>query len=320
MEGIDPISFFKRNRVITHKHKAQNMNILISGATGFVGSSLMKRLLQDNHQIYALVRTDSSKLHSSVKQISLDSIASINEEIDVFVNLAGENIASKAWTKKRKEELYESRTTLTNRVRESLKHPPKLVISMSAIGFYGVAKNEIFDEYTSPRKGFSHELCRDWENSAKAFSDDNTRVVIFRLGVVLGVGGALDKMRMPFLCGLGGPIADGRQWFSWIHINDVIQGIVNAIDDENFIGTYNLVAPQQIEQKTFAKHYASILKRPAWIFTPKIVFDLIFGEMACLLTHGARVIPERLNKQGFEFEFTKIEEALRDVEKQYQSR
>jgi uncharacterized protein (TIGR01777 family) len=296
------------------------MNILISGATGFIGLSLIKKLLQDNHLIYALIRKESHQLPSSVIQVTLNSIASLDEVFDVFINLAGENIASQPWTKKRKQVLYESRITLTDKVRASLKHPPKLVISMSAIGFYGVAKSEVFDEYTSPKQGFSHELCRDWEASAKAFSNQSSRVVIFRLGVVLGAGGALDKMRMPFLCGLGGPIADGNQWFSWIHINDVIKGIVSAIEDDNFIGTYNLVAPQQITQRLFAKHYASTLNRPAWIATPKFVFDLIFGEMACLLTHGARIIPERLGEQSFEFEFTEIKTALQDIEKQRKSR
>lgn len=296
------------------------MNILISGATGFIGSSLIKKLLQDNHSIYALTRNENHNLPSSVVSVNINSIASLDEHFDIFINLAGENIASQPWTKKRKQALYDSRITLTDQVRTSLKHPPKLVISMSAVGFYGVAKNEIFDEDTPPKQGFSHDLCRDWEASAKKFLNEDTRVVIFRLGVVLGLGGALDKMRIPFLCGLGGPIADGHQWFSWIHINDVIKGIVNAINDEDFVGTYNLVAPQQIKQRVFAKQYASTLKRPAWITTPKFVFDLIFGEMACLLTHGARVIPERLDKQGFDFEFTEINEALRDIEKKYQSR
>lgn len=296
------------------------MNILISGATGFIGSSLIKKILQDNHSIYALTRNENHNLPSSVVSVNINSIASLDEHFDIFINLAGENIASQPWTKKRKQALYDSRITLTDQVRTSLKHPPKLVISMSAVGFYGVAKNEIFDEDTPPKQGFSHDLCRDWESSAKKFLNEDTRVVIFRLGVVLGLGGALDKMRIPFLCGLGGPIADGHQWFSWIHINDVIKGIVNAINDEDFVGTYNLVAPQQIKQRVFAKQYASTLKRPAWITTPKFVFDLIFGEMACLLTHGARVIPERLDKQGFDFEFTEINEALRDIEKKYQSR
>lgn len=296
------------------------MKILISGATGFIGTALIEKLCQKNHQIYALIRTKSFKLNSNIKQINIDSIASLDEKFDVFINLAGANIAGQSWTKKRKKELYNSRVTLTKKVRKNLKHPPKIVVSMSAVGFYGVAKNEIFDEYTLPKQGFSHELCRDWETSAKAFINKETRVVIFRLGVVLGVGGALDKMRIPFLYGLGGPIAGGHQWFSWVHINDVVKGILNAINDENFIGTYNLVAPQQIEQKDFAKHYAAILKRPARLPIPKFVFDIFFGEMACLLTHGARIIPERLNKQKFEFEFIEMKEALRDVERQYQSR
>ena len=293
------------------------MKILLSGATGFIGQSLLAELLKDNHQIYAFVRKVDKRLEASVKQLTLASLAELNEKIDVFINLAGENIASQPWTKKRKEILFDSRITLTNKVKAAMKYPPKTVISMSAVGYYGVARNEVFYENTPPKPGFSHDLCAAWENSAKAFSNDDTRVVIFRLGVVLGNGGALKKMRLPFLCGLGGPIAGGKQWFSWVHIADVMKAITNAMFDESYTGIYNLVAPQLIEQQHFAKSYAASLKRPAILPTPRWPLDLVFGEMASLLTEGAKVVPQKLEKQGFEFQFDNIEGALTDIAKQY---
>jgi uncharacterized protein (TIGR01777 family) len=293
------------------------MKVLLSGATGFIGQSLLKVLLKDDHQIYALVRKFNKQLDASVTQLTWEMLETLDDKIDVFINLAGENIASQRWTKNRKTALFESRVSLTSKIKNALKHPPKTVISMSAVGYYGVARNEIFYENTPPKPGFSHELCAAWESSAKAFANYDTRVVIFRLGVVLGMGGALEKMRLPFLCGLGGPIAGGGQWFSWVHIADVLNAITNAMFDESYKGTYNLVAPQLIEQKHFAKSYAASLKRPAILPTPKWPLDLIFGEMATLLTEGAKIIPQQLEKQGFEFEFDNIEDALSDIAKRY---
>ena len=293
------------------------MKILISGATGFVGQHLLSALLKDNHQIYALVRKVDKRLGTRVSQLTIGSLETLEEKIDVFINLAGENIASQPWSQKRKEALFESRVTLTNNVRKALKHSPQSVISMSAVGYYGVARNDVFYENTPPKSGFSHDLCAAWENSANAFANNGTRVVIFRLGVVLGVGGALDKMRLPFLCGLGGPIAGGKQWFSWVHIDDVVKAIIDTMPDETYNGTYNLVAPQLIEQKSFAKSYAASLKRPAILPTPKWLLDLIFGEMTSLLTEGAKIVPQRLEKKSFEFHYDNIDDALLDIAKRY---
>lgn len=291
------------------------MKILLSGATGFIGQHLLKTLLKGNHQVYALVRQVDKRLDSKVKQLTLESLVELDEQLDIFINLAGENIASQPWTNKRKQTLFESRVSLTNNIKQSLKYSPRTVISMSAVGYYGVARHDVFYENTPPKTGFAHDLCAAWEDAANAFSTDNTRVVIFRLGVVLGTGGALGKMRLPFLCGLGGPIAGGKQWFSWIHIEDVVKAINHAISDPSYVGTFNLVAPQLIEQKRFAQSYAAVLNRPAILPTPKWMLNLIFGEMASLLTEGAKIVPQRLEKQGFEFQYSNIDEALLDIEK-----
>ncbi|NLQ16390.1 TIGR01777 family protein [Marinomonas sp. M1K-6] len=294
------------------------MKILISGATGFIGRFLLDALLPKDHQIYALVRSiPDRRLGPDIIQLTCSTLNALDEQIDVFINLAGENIASRPWTEKRKKALFDSRVLLTNTIHKAFRYPPKCVISMSAVGFYGVAREDIFNEETPPKSGFSHELCAAWEEAAMAFSRAETRVTVLRLGVVLGVGGALEKMRLPFLCGLGGPIADGKQWFPWVHIDDVIKAIMLAMTDQAYAGAYNLVAPEQIQQKHFAKCFAAALKRPALLTTPKWALALIFGEMASLLTQGARVIPQRLEEQGFKFTFKQIDKALLDIEKRH---
>ncbi|MFT2099198.1 TIGR01777 family oxidoreductase [Marinomonas sp. 2405UD66-6] len=295
------------------------MVILLSGATGFIGRVLRQRLLENNHKIYALVRKEKSDIDSGIEQVTIDRLNSIDVEFDVFINLAGENIAAKPWTKKRKQVLYSSRVDLTEEIRKNLKHPPKRVISMSAIGFYGTTSTGIYDENTTPTPSFTHDLCKAWENAALQFSSTATSVVIFRLGVVLGLGGALDKMRLPFKLGLGGPIAGGKQWLSWIHIDDVLKAIMEAMTDSSYNGIYNLVAPQFTDQKSFALNYGQSLKRPAFIPTPKWLMTLLLGEMASLLTEGAKITPYRLEQKGFKFEFSHLDKALKDIEEKYQA-
>ncbi|QUX98142.1 TIGR01777 family protein [Marinomonas sp. CT5] len=293
------------------------MKILVSGATGFIGQSLTKKLLNDSHEVFAYVRKVDNRLDKKIHQLTLPLLSEINEQFDVFINLAGENIAGKAWSEKRKKALYDSRVTLTDNIKNALNQPPKLVISMSAVGFYGLSINDIFYEDTPPSSGFAHKLCAAWEQSAKAFLNDGARVVIFRLGVVLGKGGALAKMRLPFKCGAGGPIAGGKQWFSWVHIDDVIKAIDEAIQDKSFSGVYNLVSPQIVQQGQFARLYANSLNRPAILPTPRWLLSIIFGEMASLLTEGPKIIPKRLIDQNFCFKYKQLDSALKAVEKSY---
>ncbi|MEP0074304.1 MAG: TIGR01777 family oxidoreductase [Marinomonas sp.] len=295
------------------------MVILLSGSTGFIGHVLRQRLLENNHKNYALVRKEKSNIDADIEQVTIYTLNTIDIQFDVFINLAGENIAAKPWTEKRKKILYSSRVDLTENIRKQLKYSPKRVISMSAIGFYGTTRNGIFNENTTPVPSFTHNLCKAWEGAALQFSSDATSVVIFRLGVVLGLGGALDKMRLPFKLGLGGPIAGGKQWLSWVHIDDVLKAIMEAMTDPSYNGVYNLVAPQFTDQKSFALNYGQSLKRPAFIPTPKWLMTLLLGEMASLLTEGAKITPYRLEQKGFNFEFNHLNKALKDIEEKYQA-
>ncbi|MDB4837066.1 TIGR01777 family oxidoreductase [Marinomonas sp.] len=290
------------------------MKILISGATGFIGHYLLATLLKEKHHIYILVKKHSPSIDSKITQINLAALSDLNIAFDAFINLAGENIASKPWSKKRKLALRASRISLTNNVRKTLRLPPKKVISMSAIGYYGMTKEGVFDEESIPISGFCHELCKDWELAANAFESDKTKVVIFRLGVVLGNGGALGKMRLPFLAGLGGPISDGNQWFSWVHYQDVINAILKGIKGDDYSGTYNLVAPEFITQRQFATSYARTLRRPSFLMTPKFLLSIAFGEMSQLLTEGPRISSQKIINTGFAFKFKKIDIALDDIE------
>lgn len=293
------------------------MKVLISGATGFIGHSLIPALLQSGHQVFAVVRQVDERLDSPIKQLVADDLSTLDEAMDVFINLAGEGIADKPWTEKRKQTLFESRVELTNKIQQQLKHTPKTVISMSAVGFYGSESNKTYQEETPPSDGFAHDICDAWEKSAQGFADQGSRLVIFRLGVVLGPkGGALEKMRPAYQFGLGGRIGKGDHWFAWVHISDVVHAICQALEDETFHGAYNLVAPETIQQKTFAKSFASSLNRPCIFPLPAFILELALGEMASLLTKGPKIVPARLEESEFEFQYPNIDDALVAIEKQ----
>ncbi|MEL0613714.1 TIGR01777 family oxidoreductase [Marinomonas arenicola] len=294
------------------------MKILISGATGFVGTALTALLQSSGHQLFALVRHVDIRLAPNITQYTLETLHELDQQMDVFINLAGEGIADKPWSEKRKKSLYESRVTLTRSVKEQLVKTPHTVISMSAIGYYGSHSNAEVDEFSEPDKGFAHELCDKWEAAAFEFSELGARTVVFRLGVILGKnGGALSKMRPAYLCGLGGKIGRGNHGFSWVHLQDVLKGIVSAMLDPRFDGIYNLTAPECVAQKEFAKCYAHVLKRPAVFTTPNILLRLLFGEMSSLLTHGVKAHPKRLIEQGFLFDYKNLEAALMAIENKH---
>ncbi len=292
------------------------MKILISGATGFIGRSLVPLLLGFGYQLHAVVRQIDNRLASNVKQYTIDNLTTLVEPMDIFINLAGEGIADKPWTEKRRKILYTSRVELTKKIYNNLLYNPKTIISMSAVGFYGDDSEKTYNEQTPPGIGFAHDICDLWEDVAKTFQEQGARLVIFRLGVVLGEGGgALKKMRPVYQLGLGGPIGKGEHWFTWIHIIDVLAAIEQAIVDDSFKGTYNLVAPDIIQQKHFAKAFAASLKRPCVFSFPAFILQLVLGNMATLLTKGPKVLPKRLEDSGFQFQFKTIEDALNDIVK-----
>ena len=296
------------------------MKILLTGATGFIGKPLSTRLHMEGHNVIAWVRDLSkarSVLDEKIECIShLDQLAT--DHIDAVINLAGEPIADKRWTSARKSSLRSSRIDLTNHLVAMLKtlpQAPNVMLSGSAIGYYGShTDNEPLDEHGKIVPGFTHQLCADWEAAAMAMQSEATRVCLLRTGIVLGQnGGALGKMLAPFKLGLGGPIGDGRQIMSWIHLQDWIDAALFLLNNADCEGPYNLVSPEPVNNKTFTRALARAVSRPAFFKVPCPVLQLAMGEASELLCSGQKVIPKKLLDQGFTFRYRYIDDAFNEI-------
>jgi|APCry1669189534_1035231.scaffolds.fasta_scaffold04101_1 uncharacterized protein (TIGR01777 family) len=292
------------------------MNILITGGTGFIGSTITKFFLQQNNYITILSR-GRSKVLKPVRVIESINQINTNEKINIIINLAGSPI-NKKWNKTYKEILISSRVEVTKSLItliKGLKEKPDLLISASAIGYYGTQNNKYLDETSSYIDDFTHELCNLWELEAQKAQELGVRTCITRLGVVLGKnGGALEKILPLFKLGLGGNIGSGKQFFSWIHVDDVI-GIFNfLISNKEQKGIYNLTSPSPTTNSQFTKALSRTLKRPDFFTVPSFLIKMVFGEMGDkLLLNGSAVYPKKLLDNGYEFKFKTIESALKNI-------
>lgn len=292
------------------------MNILITGGTGFIGSTITKFFLQQNNYITILSR-GRSKVLKPVRVIESINQINANEKINIIINLAGSSI-NKKWNKTYKEILISSRVEVTKSLItliKALKEKPDLLISASAIGYYGTQNNKYLDETSSYIDDFTHELCNLWELEAQKAQELGVRTCITRLGVVLGKnGGALEKILPLFKLGLGGNIGSGKQFFSWIHVDDVI-GIFNfLISNKEQKGIYNLTSPSPTTNSQFTKALSRTLKRPDFFTVPSFLIKMVFGEMGDkLLLNGSAVYPKKLLDNGYEFKFKTIESALKNI-------
>ena len=288
-------------------------NILIVGGTGFIGSKLVKRFVDRSHNVMILTR---QKLESDYEKIYINEIDERDFFYDVVINLAGAPI-SNYWTKKNKKEIYDSRINTTKELVQFFQtstRRPELFICASAIGYYGCDNNEYCEQSEiSSTEAFSQKICQDVEKEADKIKD-KCKVAKIRLGVVLGKGGgALKKMTPSFKMGLGGTIASGKQYMSWIHIDDVVNA-VEFIAENNIDDAINLVAPNPVTNKEFSKILAKSLNRPCIFNIPLFVVKLLFGQMGCeLLAKGQKVIPQKLIDSGFKFEYENIEQALKNI-------
>jgi uncharacterized protein (TIGR01777 family) len=280
------------------------MKIAITGANGFVGKHLQ------NIFNYA----DIVKIGRKEFGLNDAEFTKLLDGVEIIINLAGAPIINR-WSEEYKKELYSSRIDTTKKIVEaikSLENKPKLFISTSAVGRYD-NKNI----YSEDDKNFADDtlgnICKDWEDEALKASDD-TRVVIYRFGIVLGRdGGALAKMITPFKLGLGGILGDGKQAFSWVHIDDLENAFKYAVDHEEVSGIYNLTAPKPTTNYEFTKTLGSVISRPTIFPVPAFVLKLIFGEGSTVLLDGQSVVPKRLIDSGFEFRFHDIQRALEDL-------
>ncbi len=292
----------------------KNQKFLITGGTGFIGSKLVAEILKDGHKITILTR--NKKLLKQKSAINYIDNLEIEMNFDIVINLCGEAI-SQRWTKNIKQKIYSSRIDVTKKLVQIInnsKTPPKLVISGSAIGYYGVSKDQIFDEDSKikDRKLFSQNLCEDWESAASKISN-KSRLAIVRTGVVIGKnGGIMKKMLLPFSLGLGGKIGSGNQYLSWIFLDDFIGAINHIINKENISGAINLTAPNVSTNQDFSRILAKILNRPCFFNMPSFVAKIIFGQMADeLLLNGQNVAPKKLLQSGYKFRVEGVEEALK---------
>ena len=295
------------------------MRILLSGAHGLVGTALIKAFEPEAHEIFRLVRyapRDESEIEWSPDRYSI-ALARL-EGFDAVVHLAGESIAEGRWTDEKKKRIRESRakgTRLLSDALANLSYPPKTLISASAIGYYGNRGDELLTEQSAPGDDFLAEVCVEWEKATELAKEKGIRTVNARFGIILDKkGGALAKMLPPFRMGVGGRIGSGKQWMSWIALDDVVGGIEFALASDSLNGPVNFVAPNPVTNADFTKTLGRALSRPTIFPIPAFGVRLVFGEMAdALLLSSQRVEPHRLFEAQYPFQHLELESALRHV-------
>lgn len=299
------------------------MKILITGATGFIGSKLTQQLISLNHSVNILTRNKlkaeekfkSDKINFfEWKDVTTLPPKEAFENIDAVINLMGENIGAKPWSEKQKIKLRQSRVEATqnivNQIHNLKLSSLKVFVSASAIGIYPVNLKSNIDENTPAGYGFLAKLCQEWEDASISL-EQSTRRVIVRTGVVLEKNdGALKKMLPPFQLGLGGPIGDGNQFMSWIHLDDVVNVYLKILNDTQFKGTYNAVSPNPVSNFDFTKALGHALNRPTLIPVPGIALKLALGEMSSIILDSQRIVPTNLISSGFQFKYEQIDSAL----------
>ena len=301
------------------------MKIFVTGATGFIGSNLVKRLLAEGHEVTCYVRnTEKARKILGHRVMLLQTTAFDNhmittlERSDAVINLAGEPII-KRWTKKNKRKIYSSRVDLTSKLTKLMDRcqtKPKVFISASAVGYYGNRGNEILTEKSSKSSGWLSYLCGQWEKASYPTYPGtlvDTKFVNLRTGIVLGEGGALKKMLLPFKLGLGGVLGNGIQWMPWIHVDDMVSIVVESLSNNKIYGPVNCVAPHPVTNKEFTKQMGKALNRPTIFTVPRFMLKIIFGEAASVLLDSQRVQPKLLIENNFKWKFNKLSEALKDL-------
>ncbi len=294
------------------------MKVLVSGSTGMVGSALVEQLQSKGHQVISLVRSKSDRENEVFWDPIIGKLdTSKLEGVDGVVNLAGENISTGRWSPQKKKRIWDSRVLGTQNLVRALSHleaPPKILINASAIGFYGDTGSTPVNESGSYGSGFLASVCKDWEEATQEAEKNGMRVVKLRIGMVVSpTGGALKKMLLPFKLGFGGKVGSGKQYMSWISIDDLISLIIYSLENQNVSGVINAVAPNPVTNTEFTKAMGKVLNRPTIFPLPAFVARTMLGEMADeLLLVSARVVPKAITDHGFTFKYPVIEKALKD--------
>jgi uncharacterized protein (TIGR01777 family) len=292
------------------------VRILLSGASGLIGKTLALFLSRQGHHVTRLVRS-SENAHDTLywNPETGEADASKFENFDAVIHLAGENIAQR-WTEKKKQRIFASRcrdTWVLSHLLARLENPPKTFIGASAVGFYGNRKEEILTEKSERGSGFLADLCQKWEAATASLQNRGTRVIHTRFGAVISPQGGMLKLQLPiFRMALGGKLGTGKQYMSWIALDDAIQAIYYLLTEQSLSGAFNLVSPYPVTQKEFAKALGCAVHRPAVLTVPAFILRLVFGEMADeVLLSSTRAVPERLLRSGFMFRYPTLKDALK---------
>lgn len=296
------------------------MKIFITGGTGLIGQRLIGTLRCKGCEITVLTRNEEKARHkfgNSVRYCSsLDTLTSL-DGYDAVVNLAGESIAGGLWTEDQKEKLASSRWCITRRLSDLIKQsdsPPSVFISGSAIGYYGAQTYNLLTEESVPHNEFIHKLCLYWENFAKDAESERTRVCLLRTGIVLSKsGGLLPKMVLLFRFFLGSVMGTGDQYIAWIHIKDMVDGIVFLLETPSASGAFNMTSPNPATNREFSQTLAEVLHRPCLFRIPRKIVSMVAGEAATLVVDGQRAIPRKLKEENYRFEYPELRGALSDI-------
>lgn len=294
------------------------MKILITGASGLIGKALQKSFEEKGYEMLLATRSEPK----DVRHIQWNADTGFADEdlerlegLDAVIHLAGENIAGLRWTEEKKKAIRDSRVFGTRTMIEAfarLEKKPKVFISGSALGFYGDRGDDEMTEASSAGTTFLAEVCKEWESESRRAEDLGIRTVLLRTGIVLSKdGGALATMLTPFKLGVGGVVGSGKQWMSWISLDDTV-GIINyALENESVRGAVNVVSPNPVTNEEFTKTLGTVLYRPTFLPLPEFAVNLVFGEMGdALLIDSTKVIPKRMKDAGYEFKFTDLKSAL----------
>jgi hypothetical protein len=305
------------------------MKIAITGATGLVGSRLIEKLQPAGHEILVFTRNlnKAQKLFPASAFPQLEIVQYTPQEsgdwqqkvsgCDAVINLAGEPIAER-WTPQHKQAIMESRQLGTRKIVEAIamaSQKPQVLVSASAIGYYGTSETTMFDENSPSGNDFLAQVCQNWEAEAQKVTEFGVRLVILRFGIVLANGGALGKMIGPFKMFAGGPIGSGKQWFSWIHQDDLVNLISQAIERPDMSGVYNATSPNPVRMGKLCQTLGEVMNRPSWLPVPDFVLEILLGDGAIVVLQGQQVIPQKTQATGFNYQYSELKPALAEIVK-----
>jgi len=297
------------------------MKIVVAGGTGFIGSNLVKRLAESGHSVVVMSRSnrpsEGNVIYARWDGATASDWTDAVSGADAIINLAGEPIAGKRWSRHQKDKILRSRIEPTRALVSAIEltgRKPDLLLNASAVGYYGSVEAGDVDESVPAGKGFLAETCISWENEASKAAEHGIRVVALRIGLVLSTaGGALPRLMLPFRLFAGGRLGSGSQWMPWIHIDDLVGMIMFILTDKELHGPVNAVSPEPVTMKEFVKVLGMVMRRPSWLPVPSFALRLMLGEMSEMLLNGQRAVPKKISSRGYRFGFSRLEEALNNL-------